>query len=160
MKLFTRRCYRRSYIIFPGRQVLEPVLLKYAHVFHADEANDFNGTDVIKHQIPVGDVQPIRRPPYRTPKALRGEMKAQIEDMLRKGVIPESNFAWSAPAILVPKVIPDWKPKFMLCVDFWTLNSVTQFDQYTLPLVEKTTSTIFGSKYFSVLDCYSGFWQR
>jgi len=24
---------------------------------------------------------------------------------------------------------------------------------------EETTSTIFGSRYFSVLDCYSGFWQ-
>jgi len=24
---------------------------------------------------------------------------------------------------------------------------------------EETTSTLFGSRYFSVLDCYSGFWQ-
>ena len=85
------------------REITEPVLLKYAHVFHDEETNDFKGTDVIKHDIPVGDAQPIRRPPYRTPYALRGEMKAQVEDMLRKGVIRDSNSPWSAPAILVPK---------------------------------------------------------
>jgi len=28
-----------------------------------------------------------------------------------------------------------------------------------LPIVEETTSALFGSKYFSVLDCYSGLWQ-
>ena len=34
------------------------------------------GTNFIEHEILVGDAQPIRRPPYRTPFALRGEMKA------------------------------------------------------------------------------------
>jgi hypothetical protein len=42
------------------RQILEPVLLKYAHVFHDEETNDFKCTDVIEHEIIVGDVQPIR----------------------------------------------------------------------------------------------------
>jgi hypothetical protein len=78
------------------RQILEPVLLKYAHVFHDEETNDFKCTDVIEHEIIVGDAQPIRRPPYRTPYALPGEMKAQVEDMLRKGVIRPSNLHWAA----------------------------------------------------------------
>jgi hypothetical protein len=41
---------------------IEPVLVKYAHIFHDEETNDFKGTRVIEHQIPVGDAQPIRRP--------------------------------------------------------------------------------------------------
>jgi hypothetical protein len=44
------------------QRVIEPVLLKYAHVFHDEETNDFKFTDVIEHQILVGDVRPIRRP--------------------------------------------------------------------------------------------------
>jgi len=36
---------------------------------------------------------------------------------------------------------------------------VTKFDPYPLPVIEETTSTLHGSRYFSVLDCYSGFWQ-
>ena len=47
----------------------------------------------------------------------------------------------------------------MFCVDFRALNSVTKFDPYPLPVFEETVSSLFGSKYFSVLDCYSGFWQ-
>jgi hypothetical protein len=36
---------------------------------------------------------------------------------------------------------------------------VTKFDTYPLPIFEETTSTLYGSKFYSVLDCYSGFWQ-
>jgi hypothetical protein len=73
------------------------------HVFHDEDTNDFKGTDIIEHQIIVDNVPPIRRPQYQTPYALREEMRAQIETMLDKGVIRESNSPWSAPAILVPK---------------------------------------------------------
>ena len=33
------------------------------------------------------DTKPIRKPPYRTPYALRQEMKNQVQKMLDKGVI-------------------------------------------------------------------------
>jgi len=37
---------------------------------------------------------------------------------------------------------------------------VTKFDIYPLPVFEETTSNLHGSKYYSVVDCYSGsFWQ-
>jgi hypothetical protein len=39
----------------------------------------------------VNKIPPIRRPKYQTPYALREEMKSQIEKMLDKGVIKESN---------------------------------------------------------------------
>jgi hypothetical protein len=59
--------------LFPEeRRVIEPVLLKYAHVFHDEETNDFKCTDVIEHPILVGDARPIWRPEFRTPYALRG----------------------------------------------------------------------------------------
>jgi len=35
---------------------------------------------------------------------------------------------------------------------------VTKFDSYQLLLFEETAANLSGSKYFSVLDCYSGFW--
>jgi len=86
-------------------------------------------------------------------------MKAQLENMLAKRVIRESSSPWSAPAILVPKKSSDGKSKFRFCVDFRAFNAVTKFDPYPLPRFEETTSVLHGSKYFSVLDCYSGYWQ-
>jgi hypothetical protein len=79
--------------------------------------------------------------------------------MLNKGVIEESNSPWNAPAILVPKKSLDGKPKYRFCVDFRALNAVTQFDTYPLPLIEQASSALHGSKYFSTIDMYSGFWQ-
>jgi hypothetical protein len=52
------------------RQHIEPVIMKNAHIFHDEETNDFKGTTVIEHEIPIGDARPIRRPPYRTPYTL------------------------------------------------------------------------------------------
>jgi hypothetical protein len=86
-------------------------------------------------------------------------MKAQVENMLAKGVIRESSSPWSAPAVLVPKKSADGKPKYRFCVDLRALNAVTKFDPYPLPVFEGSTSTLFGSKYFTVLYCYRGFWQ-
>jgi hypothetical protein len=72
------------------RATLEPVLLRYRHVFYDEDQNDFKGTDLIEHRIITGDAAPIRKTPYRVPYALRDEMKSQIRDMLDKGVIRES----------------------------------------------------------------------
>jgi hypothetical protein len=111
----------------------------------------------VEHKIVTGNAKPIRKPPYRITFALRKEMENQIETMLRKGVIEESSFPWSSPVILVPKKSLDGKPKYRFCVDFRALNAVTQFDTNPLPVFEETVSTLHGSKYFSVIDSYSGF---
>jgi len=124
--------------------------MKYAHVFHDENTNDYKGTQVIEHHLLVGDAKPIRKPPYRTPFALRQEMETQVQEMLKKCVIRQSTSPWSAPSLLVPKKSPHGKPKYRFCVDFRNLYSVTRFDPYTLPVMEETTSTLYGSKYFSV----------
>ena len=46
-----------------------------------------------------------------------------------------------------------------LNIDFRALNAVTQFDTCHLPVFEETVSKLYGSKYFSVIEFYSGFWQ-
>jgi len=87
-------------------------------------------------------------------------MQTQIENMLDKDVIRPSNSPWSAPAILVPKKSADGTPKYRFCVDFRALNSVTKFDSYSIPVFEEATAFLHGSRYFTTLDCQSGFWQE
>ena len=64
------------------RQLIKPVLLKYAHLFHDEQMNDFKGPSVIEHEIPLNDTRPIRKPQYRDLYALREEMQTQVENML------------------------------------------------------------------------------
>ena len=86
-------------------------------------------------------------------------MQMQVDEVLKKDIIRPSNTPWSTPSLLVPKRSPDGKPKYRYGVDFRALNSVTRFEPYPLPIMKDTTYALFGSKYLSVLDCYSCFWQ-
>ena len=70
------------------RQQTELLLLKWGHVFHEEETNDFKATSVVQHQIPIGDTQPIRKPIYGNPYALRVEMHGQVQKMLDRDIIP------------------------------------------------------------------------
>jgi hypothetical protein len=62
------------------RQHIEPILRKYAHVFHDEDTNNYKATHVKEHQIHVGDAILIRKHPYRTPFALRREMQDQLQE--------------------------------------------------------------------------------
>jgi hypothetical protein len=79
--------------------------------------------------------------------------------MLEKGVIEPSSSPWAAPAILVPKKSVDGKLIYRFCVDFRSLNAVTKYDTYPHPVFDGTVATLHGSKYFSVIDCFSGYCQ-
>jgi hypothetical protein len=141
------------------RSIIEPVLLKYADIFHHDEDNDFKSTVVIEHRIETGIAAPIKKPQYPIPFALREEVDRQVKVMLEKGVIRPSSSTWQSPVILVPKKSESESPKYRFCVDYRGLNAVTKFDSYPLPRFEDTVSTLAGSKWFSKLDLNHGFWQ-
>jgi len=44
-------------------------------------------------------------------------------------------------------------------VDYRILNSVIIQDAYSLPQIDKSLDALAGSKYFSTLDLFSGYWQ-
>jgi len=111
------------------------------------------------HRIETGEATPIKKAPYKTPFAQRQEMNRQVQKMLDKSLISPSHSPCSSPVVLVPKKSENGVPKYRFCVDFRALNAVTKYDSYPLPRFEETTSILSGNKYFSLLDCYSGFWQ-
>ena len=134
---------KQNHLSQEDRLYIEPKLKKYAHLFHDEEENDFNCTNVIEHHTQVDCEKPIRKTPYRVLYALRQEMQDQVQKMLDKNVIRPSNSPWSAPAILVlKKKGPDGKPQYRFCIDFRALNSITRFDPYPLPLLEEATSSL------------------
>jgi hypothetical protein len=102
------------------------------------------------------DPTPIGRPQYRTPFTLHDKTNSQVMDMLKNGSFGRTSLLGSL-GDTCPKKRLDGKPKFRFCVEFGDLHPATKFDSYTLRHLEDSISSLFGSKYFSILDCYSGF---
>ena len=75
--------------------------------------------------------------------------------MLKDEVIEPSSSLWSSPVILTKK--KDGSYRF--CVDYRKLNNVTIKDVYPLPRIDDALSRLEKTKYFSIMDMQSGFWQ-
>ena len=136
------------------QQQLYAVLLENVDLF-AEQPDDFVRTDKIKHGINTGDAAPVRQQVRRIPPVRREEARNLLSDMLKKDIIQPSSSPWASPIVLVPK--KDGTVRF--CVDYRKVNSLTRKDTYPLPRVDDTLDTLSGSKWFSMLDLISGYWQ-
>ncbi len=81
------------------KQKLHQTLLEFSDVF--DES--LGHTDVVQHRIDTGDSPPIRQYPWRLPCAYREEVKSQVNDMLKQGVVQHGHSPWASPIVLVKK---------------------------------------------------------
>lgn len=78
-----------------------------------------------------------------------------LQELLQAGVIRESDSSFSSPIVVVRKKNGDVR----LCIDYRKLNLQTVKDAYALPNLEEAFSTLTGSKWFSVLDLKSDYYQ-
>ena len=85
----------------------------------------------------------------------RDVIKEEIEKMLENGVIEPSRSPWTSPIVLVTK--PDSSIRF--CVNYKKLNLLTVKDRFPLPRIDDCLDFLSGKKYFTTLDCFSGYWQ-
>lgn len=76
-------------------------------------------------------------------------------ELLDAGIIRESESPFSSPIVVVRKK----DNSVRLCIDFRKLNAQTFKDAYALPNLEEAFSLLTGSKWFSVLDLRSGYYQ-
>ena len=93
--------------------------------------------------------------PRQQPFALRVEIEKQTKEMLKNGIIRESESPFNSPVILVKKK----KNGYRFCVDFRKLNSVTHKEQFPMPYTSDAPSKMIGSTIFSTIDLKQGYWQ-
>ncbi|KAJ0003805.1 hypothetical protein NQD34_008903 [Periophthalmus magnuspinnatus] len=116
---------------------------------------DFGCTTAIKHHIPLHDSTPFKqraRPIH--PQDIEA-VRRHLRELLEAGVIRESSSPFSSPVVVVRKKNGDIR----LCIDYRKLNLQTIKDAYALPNLEESFSALSGSKWFSVLDLKSGYYQ-
>ncbi len=60
-------------------------------------------TNVVVHDVDVGEAEPIKQHPYRVNPQKREIMRKEVEYMLEHDLIEPSESPWSSPCVLVPK---------------------------------------------------------
>jgi hypothetical protein len=98
---------------------------------------------------------PISKRPYRTPMNELVELKNQIAELRAKGFIHPSSSPWGAPVLFIEK--KDWTQR--LCVDYHSLNEVTNKNKYHLPQIKDLYDQMKGASIFSKIDLRSGYHQ-
>lgn len=136
------------------RERVEQKLSAMPEVF-AQHDSDFGRTDKVKHQIKLSDEAPFKHKPRPIRPQDLDAVRRHLQELSEAGVIRESESSFSSPIVVVKKKNGDIR----LCVDYRKLNLQTIKDAYALPNLEETFSALTGSKWFSVLDLKSGYYQ-
>ncbi|KAK7909681.1 hypothetical protein WMY93_014365 [Mugilogobius chulae] len=116
---------------------------------------DFGRTDKIKHQIKLSDPAPFKQRPRPIHPQDIDAVRQHLHELLQSGVIRESESPFASPIVVVRKK----NGSVRLCIDYRKLNAQTIRDAYALPKLEDTFMALSGSKWFSVLDLKSGYYQ-
>ncbi|XP_071928113.1 uncharacterized protein [Coffea arabica] len=128
----------------PGDKVkLEDVLVvnEFPDVF-PDELKSMPPEWEIEFKIDlVPGTAPIAKMPYRMAPAELKELKLQLQDLLERGFIRESESPWGAPVLFVKKK----DGSLRLCIDYRGLNDVTMKNKYPLPHIDELFHQLQGA---------------
>ena len=133
------------------RKELAEVITPYREVFPDVPSM----TNLIEHNVDVGDSAPIKQHPYRVSPMKKELLDKEVQYMLQNDIIEESQSNWSSPCILVPK----HDGGFRFCTDFRKVNDKTKSDSFPIPRIADCIDQIGNAKFVSTFHMLKGYWQ-
>lgn len=109
----------------------------------------------VEHHIRLADSRPFRERSRRLAPADIEDVRRHIQELLAAGIIKESRSPYASPIVIARKK----NGSIRMCIDYRTLNRRTVPDQYTTPRIDDALDCLSGSRWFSVLDLRSGYYQ-
>lgn len=109
----------------------------------------------VEHTICLSDSRPFRQRSRRLTPADIDDVRKHLQELTCAGIIKESRSPYASPIVIVRKK----KSSIRMCIDYRLLNSRTIPDHYTTPCMDDALDSLSGSKWFSVLDLRSGYYQ-
>ena len=140
-----------SHLPLVQRKELAEVITQYREVFPDVPSK----TNLIEHDVDVGDYAPIKQHPYRVSPMKKELLDKEVQYMLENDIIEESQSNWSSPCILVPK----HDGGFRFCTDFRKVNDKTKSDSFPIPRIADCIDQIGNAKFVSTFDMLKGYWQ-
>ena len=112
-------------------------------------------SDLVVHDIETGDAPPVRQTHRRIPPHMQAEVKEQLDELVRLGVLVESNGSWASPICLVRKR----SGKVRVVCDMRRLNAVTELPSYPIPKISDVLDGLSGASLFTTLDMNMAYYQ-
>lgn len=109
----------------------------------------------VEHTIRLSDPRPFRERSRRLAPADIDDVRKHIQELMKAGIIKESRSPYASPIVVARKK----NGSVRMCIDYRTLNARTVPDQYTTPRIDDALDCLSGSRWFSVLDLRSGYYQ-
>ena len=109
----------------------------------------------VEHHIRMNDTRPFRERSRRLAPGDLDDLRRHLQDLLAAGIIKESRSPFASPIVVARKK----SGKIRMCIDYRTLNARTVPDQYTVPRIDDALDSLNGSRWFTVIDLRSGYYQ-
>lgn len=98
-------------------------------------------------------------PPRRIPHAIRDQVKAELDRMVKMKIIEPVSEPTPAVSAMLALWLCLYKGKLRVCMDPTDLNKNITRRHFPMKTVEKISAKLSGAKWFTKLDCEKGFWQ-
>lgn len=135
------------------------LLGKYPKLFYREGDNLTNTTRIV-HEIRTTTNEQIYSKLYRFPPQHEIEVRKQMEEMEKNGIIRKSNSRYCSPIIVIPKKKDNSGiQKYRIVVDYRKINEITIDDKYPLRNIESILDKLGKAQYFSTIDLAKGYHQ-
>jgi len=105
----------------------------------------------------IKNAKPVKIPTRRIPIAYHDEVRRELQEMERNGIIEKSKQAvdWCSPLVITHKK----SGKLRICIDYIRLNECVRTPCRQIPTIEEIQGKIGRANYFTTLDMTNGYWQ-
>lgn len=138
------------------KKKLEELLRDHEEAFAKDKFD----VGTVKNQearIKLINEKYMAKKPYRCSIPDQKEIDSQVEDLLKRNLIEESDSPFGAPVTLAFKKEDNKKSRF--CIDFRELNKIVIPESQPFPRIDDLIVRMSNCKWFSTLDINSAFWS-
>ena len=141
------------------RKDFEDIIRRNEQNYAADAA-DIGTIPGVEFEIKLMEgATPVNSKPYPLPYQHADEVKKQMQQLIKAGIIRKSKSSWASPTIVVPKPDRNGKKEWRVCIDYRELNRRTIKDKYTIPSMRDLYRKLRGNKIFSNIDLRSGYYH-